>query len=208
MKRLGRPTVTSKTRPFRFTAGRAARPGVGAREDLLGRRLSYCVAVVAILGIPIGLCGYYAAEHAKRVQNTFEFYKDFRSQAFQDKYQVLITLAEDKSDDIDRLMNQHRDNVPERDRLVLEVVTGYAESNNGGKNLSAALLFFDGLVACVNSGLCDRNAAVALFNGPARDLASAYGPYIVFIRGKYRNNQKYGTGLFQTRALETEWSIF
>jgi hypothetical protein len=105
------------------------------------------------------------------VQNTFEFYKDFRSQNFQDKYQGLMTLADEKIDDIDRLMTQHRDNVPERDRLVLDVIKGYTEVNNGYKNLSAALLFFDGLVACVKSRLCDRNAAVALFNGPAHDLA-------------------------------------
>jgi hypothetical protein len=165
------------------------------------------VAVVAILGIPVGLCGYYAAEHTKRVQNTFEFYKDFRSQAFQDKYQALIGAADEKAAVIDGVMVELRDNVTERDRKVLEVVAGFAESNNGVKNLSAALLFFDGMAACVTNALCDRNATVALFNVPARELASAYGPYILFIRERY-NNQKYGTGLFQTRALETEWSVF
>jgi hypothetical protein len=177
------------------------------RDDRVGRVLGYCVAVVAILGIPIGLCGYYAGEHAKRVQNTFEFYKDFRSQAFQDKYQALIGAADEKAAVIDGIMTEFRENAPDRDRKVLEVVTGFTESNNGVKNLSTALLFFDGLAACVNNGLCDRNAAVTLFNVPARDLASAYGPYILFVRARF-NNKTYGTGLFQTRALDSEWSFF
>jgi hypothetical protein len=204
MKSRVRPIATSNSRPFRFS-GRAAKGA--AREDRLGRILGNCVAVVAILGIPIGLCGYYAGEHTKRVQNTFEFYKDFRSQAFQDKYQALINGAEKKDDEIDRIMTRLRDNVQERDQQVIAVITELAEAGDAPKNMSAALLFFDGLAACVKDGLCDRNAAVALFQGPSRELASAYGPYILFIRAKYKND-KYGTGLFQTRALEIEWSVF
>ena len=204
MKSRVRTIATSNSRRFHYV-GRATKPVV--REDRFGRILGYCVAVVAILGIPAGLCGYFAGEHTKRVQNTFEFYKDFRSQAFQEKYQTLINLAEKKDDEIDRIMTGLRDNVPERDRKVLGVIIEIAETGDGPKNMSAALLFFDGLAACVNKGLCDRNAAVALFNGPSGDLASAYGPYILYIRAKYRN-EKYGTGLFQTRALETEWSVF
>ena len=204
MKSRVRPIATLSSRPFRY-AGRTTNPV--AREDRLGRVLGYCVAVVAILGIPIGLSGYYAGEHTKRVQNTFEFYKDFRSQAFQEKYQSLINVAEIKDGEIDRIMTQFRDNVAERDRKVLEIVVDIAEAGDAPKNMSAALLFFDGLAACVSNGLCDRNAAVALFNVPSRELASDYGPYILYIRAKYQNG-KYGTGLFQTRALETEWSVY
>jgi hypothetical protein len=176
-------------------------------DDLLGRVLGYFVAVVAILGIPSGLYGYFSGEHTKRVQNTFEFYKDFRSPGIQDKYQTMINRHDEKASTIANLMEQYRGNVPERDRQVLEVINEFVESGDGLKNMSTVLLFFDGLATCVNSSLCNHNAAVALFNLPAREFASAYGPYIMFIREKYKN-EKYGTGLFQTRALETEWSIF
>ena len=81
------------------------------------------------------------------------------------------------------------------------------DSGEGAKDISSVLFFFDGLAACVNSSLCDNNAAVTLFNLSAREFASAYGPYILYIRDKYKN-EKYGTGVFQTRALKTRCSIF
>lgn len=204
MKSRVRRIVTSSSRPFRFVA-HTEKPTV--REDRLARILGYCVALVAILGIPSGLWGYFAGEHGKRVQNTFEFYKDFRSQAFQDKYQALVNAMEKKDEAIDRIMSDLRDNVAERDKQVLAVIVEVAEAGDMPKNMSTALLFFDGLAACVKNGLCDRNAAGALFQVPSRELGSYYGPYILFIRAKY-GNEKYGTGLFQTRALETEWSLF
>jgi len=49
-----------------------------SRGDVLARVLSYLVAVTMILGIPIGLYGYYASQQANRVNRTFDFYRDFR----------------------------------------------------------------------------------------------------------------------------------
>ncbi len=177
------------------------------RDDPLGRVLGYCVAVVAILGIPSGLYGYYAGEHAKRVQTTFEFYKDFRTDNFQKKYQAMTNRADAKADIIKGLMDKYRGNPEERDRQVLEAVKGLIATEDGLKNTSEVLLFFDVLATCVNTSLCDRNAAVTLFKLPALEFASAYGPYIMHIRYAY-GNETFGTGLFQTRAMETEWSIF
>ena len=72
-----------------------------------------------MLGIPTGLYGYYSGEHSKRVQNTFEFFKEFRSEEVLGKYQALIDRYNEKADYIKNLMVEHRDNVQERDKLVL-----------------------------------------------------------------------------------------
>jgi len=176
-------------------------------DDPLGRILGYCVALVAILGISAGLYGYYSGEHSKRVQNTFEFFKEFRTEGVLGKYQALIDRYNEKADFIKNLMVQHRENVQERDRLVLESIQALIAKADGLEEFSAVLLFFDQLAACVENSLCDNNSAVALFNLPAREFASAYGPYIVSIRDRYKNTE-YGTGLFKTRALATRWSLF
>ena len=49
----------------------------------MARVLSYLVAITTILGIPIGLYGYYASQQANRVNRTFDFYKDFRGDGLQ-----------------------------------------------------------------------------------------------------------------------------
>ena len=54
-----------------------------SRGDVLARVLSYLVAITTILGIPIGLYGYYASQQANRVNRTFDFYRDFRGDGLQ-----------------------------------------------------------------------------------------------------------------------------
>ena len=56
---------------------------------MLARVLSYLVAITTILGIPIGLYGYYAPQQANRVNRTFDFYKDFRGDGLQKGFQLV-----------------------------------------------------------------------------------------------------------------------
>jgi hypothetical protein len=65
--------------------------------DVLARVLSYLVAITTILGIPIGLYGYYASQQANRVNRTFDFYKDFRGDGLQKDFSLLVTRWNEKS---------------------------------------------------------------------------------------------------------------
>ena len=66
-------------------------------SDVLARVLSYLVAITTILGIPIGLYGYYASQQANRVNRTFDFYKDFRGDGLQKDFSLLVTRWNEKS---------------------------------------------------------------------------------------------------------------
>jgi hypothetical protein len=90
---------------------------------------------------------------------------------------------------------------------VRKLATSLVSDEEGRKAFAAVLSFFDGLSACVESSLCDRNAAVAVLKGPAYQIASAFGSHIVYVRETY-GNKNYGTGLFKTRALEKGISLF
>jgi hypothetical protein len=65
--------------------------------DVLARVLSYLVAITTILGIPIGLYGYYASQQTNRVNRTFDFYKDFRGDGLQKDFSLLVTRWNEKS---------------------------------------------------------------------------------------------------------------
>jgi hypothetical protein len=58
--------------------------------DKFGKLLSYFVAISTIIGIPTGLYGYLSSIHAKKVERTYEYYRDFRSEAFQKDWILLL----------------------------------------------------------------------------------------------------------------------
>ena len=171
------------------------------RDDRVGRILSYFVAISTIIGIPAGLYAYYAGQHAKRVEATFEFYKTYRSDAFQAQWTVLTSRWNAQAAK-ERQLQQAGD-----DAALLKLETSLVSDPAGQKAIDAVTAFFDELSACVDYSLCDNNAAVALFQGPATQIAGAFGSYILGVRETY-DNKTYGTGLFKTRARQTRWSLF
>jgi hypothetical protein len=171
------------------------------RDDPLGRILSYLVALATIVGIPAGLYGYFAAEHARKVEKTFEFYKDFRGETFQKDLKLLIQRWNSKADEVNKLIAQGHE------EGMRELTTSLVTDEEGRKAFAGVLSFFDALSACVEASLCDRNAAVALLKVPATQITSAFGSHIIYIR-ETNGNGNYGTGLFKMRALEPGISIF
>ena len=75
-----------------------------SRGDVLPKVLSYLVAITTILGIPIGLYGYYASQQANRVNRTFDFYKDFRGDGLQKDFSLLVVRWNEKSTQVDGLL--------------------------------------------------------------------------------------------------------
>ncbi len=130
---------------------------------------------------------------------TFDFYKDFRSDAFQKNWTLLIKQWNSKADDENKLI-QAKDYDGLR-KLTLSL------ANNAGvqEALAQTVLFFDEVSSCVDNSLCDRNAAAALFADPAGQIVSSYGYYFVEVQ---KMNKLYAVGIFEIRNLEKTWSIF
>jgi len=170
-------------------------------NDSLGRILSYLVAISTIIGIPAGLYGYFSGQHDSRVEKTFEFYSNFRSGELEKDWSLLIGRWNDRAKEAQALVAQNKH--AEYAQFVRSIVG----ESGGPAAMERILSFFDELIACVSNSLCDNNTAYALFKEPAYQFASAYGSYVIYIRQEF-DNKKYGTGLFQTRALEKSMSIF
>jgi len=167
-------------------------------DTRFGLILSYLVAISTVIGIPAGLYGYFASQHDKRVETTFEFYKQFRADAFQQDWTLLITRWNANAADA-------QGRVAQGDMQGLQnLVVSLVSDDKGSAAMERVLSFFDELSACVENALCDHNAAYGLLKDQAEQMADAYGPYIVFIRDKYKN-VNYGSGLIKARALTKEF---
>lgn len=170
-------------------------------NDALGRILSYLVALATIVGIPAGLYGYFAGQHVKRVEKTFDFYKSFRSDPVQKQFGLLVARWNAASDKLKTLTDQNND------EEIRELATSLVADQEGGTAFEEVLSFFDDLSACVEASLCDRNAAVAVLQKPASQVGSMFGSHILYVRDKY-GNEEYGTGVFRIRALKKEITLY
>jgi hypothetical protein len=167
------------------------------RGDVLARVLSYLVAITTILGIPVGLYGYYASQQANRVNRTFDFYKDFRGDTLQKDFGLLVTQWNEKSTEVDGLLKN--DDFAGLSRLASSLL----QSDEVQGSLSRLVLFFDEAYSCVDKSLCDNNAAFALLQNPADQIFSMYGSYLTTVR---QQHPSYADGIVKVRTLTKAWS--
>jgi hypothetical protein len=169
-----------------------------SRSDRLSRVLSYLVAITTILGIPIGLYGYYSSQQANRVNRTFDFYKDFRSDTLQKDFSLLVEQWNAKAADVQALLDKN-------DEAGLgQLVTSLLQSDEAQTALAQLVLFFDETYSCVDKALCDNNAAFALLKNPADQIFYMYGSYLTTVR---QHNPNYATGILKVRGLSKTWSL-
>ena len=172
-----------------------------APEDKLGKILSYLVAISTIIGIPTGLYSYLSSLHDKKVERTYEYYRDFRSEAFQKEWVLLLTRWNEKASEVKQILE-----VKDFARLQ-SLASGLINQDDAGKTAFAKTIgFFDESYACIENELCDHNVAVVLLKSPASEFVSAFGSYIISVRKDY-NNAKYGAGAYKIRALEKKFSV-
>ena len=167
-------------------------------SDVLARVLSYLVAITTILGIPIGLYGYYASQQANRVNRTFDFYKDFRGDGLQKDFSLLVTRWNEKSAQADGFLKS--DDFTGLSQLAASLL----QTDETQTALSRLVLFFDEAYSCVDKSLCDNNAAFALLQNPADQIFSMYGSYLATVRQQHPN---YADGIVKVRALSKSWSL-
>ena len=169
-----------------------------SRSDGLSRVLSYLVAITTILGIPVGLYGYYSSQQANRVNRTFDFYKDFRSDTLQKDFSLLVEQWNAKAADVEALLEKN-------DEAGLgQLVTSLLQSDEAQTALAQLVLFFDETYSCVDKALCDNNAAFALLKNPADQIFYMYGSYLTTVR---QHNPNYATGILKVRGLSKSWSL-
>ena len=123
-----------------------------SRGDVLARVLSYLVAVTTILGIPIGLYGYYASQQANRVNRTFDFYTDFRGDILQKDFSLLVTRWNENSTQADKFLKN--DDYAGLSQLAASLL----QTDETQTALSRLVLFFDEAYSCVDKSLFDNNA--------------------------------------------------
>ena len=91
---------------------------------------------------------------------------------------------------------------------IAKLAIAIADKDEHSKRAFArSINFFDEAYACVESVLCDHNAAVVLLQKPASDFVNIFGSYVMIIRKEYKNN-KYASGAFRIKSLEKRFSIF
>jgi hypothetical protein len=169
-----------------------------SRGDVLPKVLSYLVAITTILGIPIGLYGYYASQQANRVNRTFDFYKDFRGDGLQKDFSLLVVRWNEKSAQVDGFLKN--DDYAGLSQLAESLLQG----DEAQTALSHLVLFFDEANSCVEKSLCDNDAAFALLQNPADQIFSMYGSYLQTVR---QQHPTYADGIVKVRALTKAWSL-
>jgi hypothetical protein len=167
-------------------------------KDTLSRIMSYLVAATTILGIPIGLYGYYSSQHASRVDRTFTFYTDFRSTTLQNDFNLLIANWNAKTAEAMQLLQKNDANG------FNQLVGSLLQTEQEQTALNELILFFDGTYSCVGNSLCDSNATIALLQEPANQIYSAYGSYLANAQQK---NPNYALGIVKIRSLAKTWSF-
>jgi len=184
----------SKTEHATPTEHAAPRP----RGDAFSRILSALVAITTILGIPVGLYGYYASQQASRVDRTFEFYKDFRGDTLQKGFSLLVEQWNAKAAEVEALLAK------DDEAGLGQLVTSLLQSDEAQTALAQLVLFFDETYSCVDKALCDNNAAFALLKDPANQIFFMYGSYLTTVR---KHNPNYATGILKVRGLSKTWSL-
>jgi len=172
-----------------------------AKDDAVGRILSYFVSILTICAIVGGLYGYFSSQHDKRVEKTFEFYKTFRTDPLRKDWALLISRWNESADKVKPLLDQQ-----EYDELAALVIT-LVSDNSSRQAFGHIVDFFDEFYSCVENSLCDRNSGVALLKDSAGEFIGPYGAYINFLRNKY-GDETIGSSVYKVHSMTKEFSLF
>lgn len=164
------------------------------RSEFIGKVLSYLVSLTTILGVPVALYGYFAAQQQSRVDRTFAFYKDFLGSARQDDVNMLVQIWNAKANDAQQFLAKN-------DQAGLtKLQTALLQEAKASAAIIRIVEFYDGVGTCVANGLCDNATAYALLHDPAYQIVAAYGGYLSTV-GK--SGTPFASGIFVVSSLPT-----
>jgi len=142
------------------------------RSEFLGKVLSSLVSITTILGVPVALYGYFAAQQQSRVDRTFAFYKDFLGSSRQDDVNMLIQIWNAKAGEAQQYLAKN-------DQAGLaKLQAALVQEAKASAAMVRVVEFYDGVGTCVANGLCDNATAYSLLHDPAYQIVAAYGGYL------------------------------
>jgi hypothetical protein len=144
-----------------------------------------------IFGIIYGAFQYYEAKQDRRIEQTLSWYRQFNSPPVS-KYRENISRAVAKHQDAIRAAARDETQLSE---AVLATIRGEDIEHD----IMLLLDFFDGLIYCVTSELCDRQTSVSLFYPRARELYITFYQYIALRR---KAAKTFGNGLEQFATIQ------
>jgi hypothetical protein len=143
-------------------------------DVMFSQIMSFLVSVSAIVGIPMALLSYHAAQQQSRIDKTFEFYKDFNASGLDADAVLLISKWNEKFQEGAIKLRDPADHKSFEQQLQASLPQD--------PDIQAALLrvvpFYDRLGQCINAGLCDADTAYEILRERAHNIAGAYKSYL------------------------------
>jgi hypothetical protein len=147
-------------------------------------------ALAVIFGIPYGIWQYLENKQEKRVEQTLTLFRQYNSAPF-------ITYRERISTAVSKHKKAIADAVKDENQLKL-VINDILIKEDIERDIWLILDFFDGVLVCVKSKICDPEVTRELFSCRAQDVFLMFYQYIA----EQRNTAAYfGEGL-ETIARE------
>jgi hypothetical protein len=137
-----------------------------------------------IFGVFYGTYQYFEAIKDKRIEQVLATYRQFNLPPISDyRAKVFGVLVKNRL--------ALRDAVAD-ERKLEAVVIGLVEQNDMEKELLLLMDFYEGLVSCVTSKICDETTALNLFYPRALQVYVIFYPYI---KDRRQDSSKFGDGL-------------
>jgi hypothetical protein len=153
-----------------------------------------------VFGLAYSVIQYERVKLDGQVKQTLSFYDKFNSSPF-------VGYRELLSDTIDSNTEQIRLSAKKGDEDFARVILAIVEKKDVKKSLSMIFDFFDGIAACMETGICDQDTAIQLFQARAAEIYKMFYPYIKKIRIE-NNNEEYAKGLVYVNINKEKQNIF
>jgi hypothetical protein len=151
-----------------------------------------------VFGIFVGLATIISTRLDKRVEQTMALRKEFNESIRRDYLSFLSRW--------DRYAKEKHfrsaGSVGEK-AIIIEFFERGTDNVDALRNISD---FYDTLLICINNGACDANAAVDLFQQPARVIFEI-SAYFILARRKLDCNEAYSAGLESLYKLQRQTFI-
>jgi hypothetical protein len=128
-------------------------------------------AIAFLIAAPYAIFQYWEAQDAARVEQTLNFYKLYNAKPFTD-YREKVTKA----------LVKYRDRINTAaidESSLLAVQNEMIENESIEMDIVLLFDFFDGVVVCVTSKVCDDDTAVRLFKPRATDIYLNFYQYMI-----------------------------
>jgi hypothetical protein len=127
-------------------------------------------ALTFLFGIPYGIYQFLENKDARRIEQTFDFFKQYNGPPF--------TTYREK---IDEAVSTHKDeiaNAAVNEDALAKAISNVIAAGQLETPLALIMDFYDGVAVCVVNDLCDARTTQRLFSRRAREIFTTFYQYI------------------------------